>query len=76
MIAWNREEIWYLLSVGKQPTNHKNMKDKLIKGKEWKLIAKAQKVGDGSGYGYVRDLYQDCNGARVSIKVSSGTWRS
>ena len=40
-----------------------------------KLLARDQWVGDGSGYYFKRDLWQDKNGNRISIRKGEGIWR-
>ena len=41
-----------------------------------KLIARDQWVGDGLGYYIKRDLWEDKNGRRVSIRKGEGIWRN
>ena len=41
-----------------------------------KLLARDQWVGDGFGYCFKRDLWEDKNGNRISIRKGKGIWRN
>lgn len=39
-----------------------------------KLIAENQKVGDGTGWYLIRNLYEKPNGERYSVRLTGWTW--
>jgi hypothetical protein len=54
--------------------NHQS-RQPTIKNK-MKILARDQWVGDGDGYYFKRDLWEDENGNRISIRKGEGIWKN